>query len=77
MEGVGGGRRGVVCEEVDDRLEAGLVAVVPAFATDSLDDDVHDVDRKVEVGLLLDEFTKTVNGGRLQWRLLYRSQYSQ
>lgn len=31
--------------------------LVPAFASDALHNDVHDVDTKVEIGLLLDEGT--------------------
>lgn len=43
---------------------------VPALASDTLDDDVHDVDGKVEVGLLLDELAETVDRRRSEGSVL-------
>lgn len=63
VERVGGVGGGVVLEEVDDRVEALLVAFVPALATETLHERVHDVDGEVEVGLLASEGAEAVEGG--------------
>ena len=34
--------------------------IVPTFSTDTLDDDVHDIDGEIEVRLLLHERTETM-----------------
>lgn len=70
VERVEGGRRRVVLEQVDDGVERLLVALVPALAAETLDDDVHDVRRKVEVGLLAHAGAQAVQRGGSDRRVL-------
>lgn len=70
VQRVEGGRRSVVLEEVDDGVEAELVTVIPALATEALHDDIHNVDGKIEVGLLADERAQAVYSGRCESRVL-------
>lgn len=48
--------------------------IIPSLATEALDDDIHDVDGKVEVGLLLDERAQAVEGGGAENRILCERQ---
>jgi hypothetical protein len=44
--------------------------IIPSLSPNSLDDDIHDVDTKVEVGLLLDESAERVKSGSGERRIL-------